>query len=494
MATKNTTSRGASRPRLGRVGIGLLAGVITLVTVRGLRIRQARRAAERARLAGGLPRVVVLGGGAGGLFCALALKDAPVETLVIDRVNHYLYEALIYQVATGQLDEEDVSLPLRDALARIPNATVLMAEVNGLDLERHEVHLRDRPHSVLYDYLVIATGLEPNYLGHDDWAEHAMPLKTLADAVTLRDHVLTKLEEAELSDDPAAHPELSTFVLVGGGPTGVEMAASLVEMLQATTTRDFKRFDPRRARVTLLEAGPRLLPTFTPEVSQKVRARLEALGVEILVNHPVESIDADGVIVEGKRIASKSVVWTAGMRATPIGGLARVAMDREGRILVGPDLTVPGHPEVFAIGDVAHAEQNGAPLPGLSPVALEEAEYAARAIMRAVGGRPTGRPFRYVDRGTLATVGRDYGVWEALRGRVRMTGLPAKLVWVVAHFLLQVPAGDRARMLGKWTFGSLTTRLRARVITGPDSREMEQREPQPAETTKEYTAVGSRDR
>jgi NADH:ubiquinone reductase (H+-translocating) len=449
------------------------AALLGALGVLGVRVRRRTLARRVETERGGLPRVVVIGGGAAGLFCSLGLKDAPVETVVIDRVNHYLYEALIYQLATGQLDEDDVSLPLREELRRAPNTTVLMAEVLGIDLERHMVHLRDHPHTVFYDYLVMATGLEPNYFGHEEWARYAPPLKTLADAVDLRDRILSTFEEAERIGDSGRHPELNTIVLVGGGPTGVEMAGALSEMLRATPREGYKRFDPASVRIVLIEAASRLLPGFSEETAAKVRGKLESMGVEIRLGHAVESIDAEGVVAEGERIASRTIVWTAGMHATPLARATGLPTDSSGRVYVAPDLTAAEHPEVYVIGDAAHVEQDGELLPALAPVALEEARYAARSITRAVAGRTPSRPFRYFDRGEAATVGRGYGAVEALGGRVKLTGVLAKIVWVAAHLFFQVPAGDKTRMLSKWTWASLTPRLRSRVITGDESVTLE---------------------
>lgn len=466
-----TTAHRRRRSLLAVAG-GLLLATAAAVTVGRVR-RRVQRERVRSELGGYLPRVVIVGGGAAGLFTALELRDAPVETVLIDRVNHYRYEALLYQVATGQLDEDEVSLPLRDELGSSPNTTVLLGEVDGIDLERREVHLRTQPHSLLYDYLVVATGLEPDYFGHDEWARFAPPLKTLADALRLRDRFLASFEEAERSGQPGEHPELRTFVIVGGGPTGVEMAGALAEMVRVTPADEFKRFDPHLAHIVLLEAGDRLLPTFSGETSRKVRERLEASGIEVRLGQPVESIDAEGVVVSGDRIASRNVVWAAGTRATPIGRVSGLPTDEHGRIVVGPDLAVIGRPEAFAVGDVARFEQGGRALPGIAPVALEEAHYVGKAITRRVAGLAPSRPFRYVDRGTVAAVGRGYGVLEAMNGRIRMTGFTAKLVWIAAHVLFQVPFGDKTRMATTWPWASLRPRLRARVITGPESAETE---------------------
>jgi NADH:ubiquinone reductase (H+-translocating) len=482
--------RGPARRRSRAAGGAAIAGGVLLGALAVIGLRRARRRSVRQRVEarrGGLPRVVILGGGTGGLFCALALAEAPVETVVIDRVNHFLYEALIYQVATGRLDEGDVTLPLRDEMERVPNASVMLADVVGIDLGRHEVYLRDAPHTVLYDYLVVATGLEPHYFGHDDWARHAPALKTLADALDLRDRVLADIETAERLGDRGTHPELTTFVLVGGGPTGVELAAALSEMFGALDPREFDRFDPASVRIVLVEAAPRVLPTFSAEISERACRRLEEMGVAIRVGRAVETIDAEGVIVGGERIASRNVVWTAGFRATPLGRLAGTPTDSLGRLKVEADLTLPGHPDAYAVGDIARVEQDGRPLPALAPVAIDEGRFAARSIARKAAGRASAERFRYVDLGEVASVGRTYGVWEAFGSRVKLTGPAAKVVWSVAHLLLQVPKGDKARMFSKWTWSSFVPRMRAKVITGPKSIEAEKAERAAVEGERETT-------
>lgn len=455
-----SSSHAPGRPRGLVIGLALGAalGVLAFMRVRRRTDARRRRFEETIRARDGrLPRVVILGGGAGGLFCALALKDAPVETVVVDRADRVVYEALLYQVATGRLDDRDVSLPMREALGRVANASLLTAEADGIDLARHEVHLRAHPHSVLYDYLVIATGLEPDYFGHEEWARYARPLKTLEDAEELHRRISTSLEEAR-EQDGQSRPELSTVVLVGGGPTGVELAGALAEMPTDESSGDGE--PSHRVRVVLVEALPRLLPAFSAETAEKVRARLEARGVEIRLGSPVEEIDAEGATVGGERIPSRNVVWAAGMRPTPLGRAAGLPTDDAGRIVTLPDLTVPEHPEVYAIGDGAHVEAGGRALPALAPVALEEAHYVARSLTHAVEGRPAARPFRYVDRGEIATVGRGWGVLEALDGRVKLRGLPAELAWIAGHVFLQVPPGDKMRMLSEYTRASLAARRR----------------------------------
>jgi NADH dehydrogenase FAD-containing subunit len=464
--------------------LAILAGIVAglaLLLVGRRRILEVdgerrRRAIEDA--GGRLPRVVILGGGLGGLFCARALKNAPVEVVVIDKANHYLYQALIYQVATGLLGEGEVAMPIRERVGGNANTYVVMAEVTGVDVVARKVTVTDGD-TYSYDYLVLATGLEPNYFGHEDGARCAPTLKTLEDALELRERILSAFEEAELLDDPATRPELTTFVLVGAGATGVEMAGALADMVRYTLPRDFKRFDPRTARIVLAEAGDRVLPAFSEETSAKVDAKLRAMGVEVRLDSPVECIDAEGAVICGKRIASRNVIWTAGVRATQVGHWAGLATDPVGRIRVNRDLTVPEHPEIYAIGDLAHCEVCGETLPCVAQVALQGGRYVGRSIAYRETGKPPARlvpggtppdPFAYFDKGYLATVGRNYAVMETMHGRVKIAGPPAKVIWSFIHLLYQMPNSDKVTMFTKWAWSSATRRLGTRVIVDRPKR------------------------
>ena len=471
-----TTSRRGSPSRLSLFAalatIAAAAALLALGRRRALEAGGERRRKAIEQTGRRLPRVVILGGGLGGLFCARALKNAPVEVVLIDKANHYLYQALIYQVATGLLGEGEVAMPIRERVGGNANTYVVMAEVTGVDVLARKVTVAGGD-TYAYDYLVLATGLEPDYFGHEDWAEYAPTLKTLEDALELRERILGTFEEAELLDDPTCCPELTTFVLVGAGATGVEMAGALADMVRYTLPHDFKRFDPRWTRIVLVEAGPRVLPGFSPETSAKVDAKLRSMGVEIRLDSPVELIDAQGVVASGERIASRNVIWTAGVRATRVGLWADLITDRLGRIQVEADLSVPGHPEIFAIGDLAHCEVCGETLPCVAQVALQGGRYVGRSIAwretgqpqspLVMGGTPPG-PFDYFDKGYLAAVGRNYAVMETLHGKVKLAGRPAKLIWAFIHLLYQMPNSDKVTMFTKWAWTTATRQLGTRVI------------------------------
>jgi NADH dehydrogenase len=412
---------------------------------------------------------VIIGGGLGGLFCAMTLRDAEVDVVVVDRANHYLYQALIYQVATAELDAGEVSMPIRERLGRQKNTYVVMAEVTCVDTELKQVRLSD-DRALDYDFLVIATGLEVNYFGHDEWQPFAPTLKTLRDAVDLRERILSSFEHAEALRDPSCCPELTTFVLVGAGPTGVELAGALAEMVRDTLPREFKRFDPTTTRIILAEAGDRVLPSFSPEISAKVLAKLRKMGVEVRLNSPVDLIDAKGAVVAGERIASDNVIWTAGVRATPTGEAAGLEIDAMGRVVVGPDLTAPGHPDIYAIGDVAHIDREGGSLPAVAQVAVQTAKYVGHSIIDRVESKPAQPPFSYYDKGYLATVGRNYAVLETANGRVKLAGYLAKMIWAFIHLLYQMPNQDKTTMFVTWTWSYVTHRLGSRVIIGRKSR------------------------
>ena len=476
----------AYAPRRSGGGLSLfaiLAAIIaglTLFVLGRRKLGEARAERRRRNIEESgrrLPRVVILGGGLGGLFCARALKNAPVEVVLIDKANHYLYQALIYQVATGLLGEGEVAMPIRERIGGNANTYVVMAEVTGVDVVARKVTVADGD-TYRYDYLVLATGLEATYFGHEDWARYAPTLKTLDDALELRDRILSAFEEAELLDDPACCPELTTFVLGGGGATGVEMAGALADMVRYTLPHDFKRFDPRTTRIVLVEAGDRVLPAFSPETSAKVDAKLRKMGVEIRLGTPVEEIDGDGVVAGGERIRARNVIWTAGVRATQLGVWADLITDKLGRIHVNPDLTVPGHPEIYAIGDLAHCETCGETLPCVAQVALQGGRYAGRSIAyRETGEQPSPlvpggtppEPFDYFDKGYLAAVGRNYAVMETLHGKVKLSGPPAKLIWAFIHLLYQMPNSDKVTMFTKWAWTTGTRRLGTRIIVERNS-------------------------
>jgi NADH dehydrogenase FAD-containing subunit len=409
------------------------------------------------------PRVVIVGGGCGGIEAARALRDAPVEVILIDRVNHYLFQALLYQVAGGMLDAGDIAFPIREVLQNHRNVFVAHAEVTGVDKEIRCVYASRRKQPHYYEYLILATGAEGSYFGHDEWAKFAPGLKTLRDGISLRSKILRAFERAELQENPESRPELFTFVLVGAGPTGCEMAGALAEMVRHTLKSDFRRFDPRWARIILVDAAPRVLPSFSPDLSEKARARLEKMGVEVRLGHAIEKIDEEGVIVGGERIRSLNVLWMAGVTASPAGQWLGIETDRAGRVKVAPDLTVPGYPEIFVVGDTALViGKDGKPLPGVAQVAMQEGRYAGRTISGRVTGQPSLPPFKYFDKGNLATIGRNYAILES--GNVKLAGFAANLVWALIHIYFLLQKEDRFVVFLKWAFNYITQRRSSRII------------------------------
>jgi NADH dehydrogenase FAD-containing subunit len=406
--------------------------------------------------------VIIVGGGFGGLAAAKVLAKAPVQVLLIDKVNHSLFQPLLYQVAGSMLDAGDIAFPIRVEFRKEQNVIVAMAEVTGIDKDERCVYVTNWPHPVHYDYLILATGVEGSYFGHDEWAQHAPGMKTLSDAIRLRSRILKAFEDAELLEDPRARPELTTFVLIGAGPTGCELAGTLAEMFRDTLKSEFRRFDPEMARIILVEAGPRVLPMFSPGLSEKARIKLERIGVEVRLGHPVEQVDGEGVTIAGERLKTRNVVWTAGVRATPVGTWLAVKPDRMGRVKVGPDLTVPGHPEVLVVGDAAEIIQNGRPLPGVAPVALQSGRYAGQLVARRIAGEPALPPFLYVDKGILATISRNYALLES--GRFRLAGPFAKLAWAFVHILYLMQNEDRMVVFVKWVYAYFTRKRGTRII------------------------------
>src|SRR5215470_6647153 len=342
---------------------------------------------EAAKREDDRPVVVIVGGGMAGLSAAKALKNAPVSVYVIDRNNHNVFQPLLYQVATSVLAPGQIAAPIRSVLRGQRNATTLLGEVTGVDSEKRCVYVTDADRKdvpVRYDYLILATGARGSYFGHNEFAAHAPGLKTLADAVAVRNKILEAFERAEAEEDPAAHRDLLTFVLVGAGPTGVEMAGAISVLIRRSLRKDFRRIDPLSARVVLIDANDRVLSAFAPDISEAAKRRLERLGVEVCLGHPVERVDEAGVVVGGERIASRTVIWTAGVAPSPAGKWIGAPTDRAGRVRVLPDLSVPGHSEIFVVGDTATVDRDGKPLPGVAQVALQQGRYAGRAIARRV--------------------------------------------------------------------------------------------------------------
>ena len=431
----------------------------------------------------GLPhRVVVIGGGFGGLQAALGLRRAPVEVTVIDRRNFHLFQPLTYQVATGALSPGEIAYPLRAIFKRNRNVRVVLAEVADFDLERRELRLRSvagvpAPARLAYDTLIVGGGTHYSYFGHDEWREHAAEVKSLESALVVRTKLLRAFEAAEAEPDPARRAAWLTFVVVGAGPTGVEMAGQIAELARDTLRRDFRAADPRGARILLVEAADRVLTTFPPSLSKKAERALERLGVTVRTGSTVTGIDEDGVTVkpgngDAERIASRTVIWAAGVTASSLAGrlaeLTGAERDRAGRVTVEPDLTLPGHPEVFAIGDMVRVrDADGRPvvLPGVAQVAMQQGRYGARVVRARLRGEEN-RPFRYRDKGNLATIGRAAAVGD-IKG-IRLSGLLAWLTWLVVHLWYLVGFQNRILVFIRWSFSFATRGRGARLITGPD--------------------------
>jgi NADH dehydrogenase FAD-containing subunit len=425
--------------------------------------------------------VVIVGGGFGGLSAARALRRAPVQIILIDRTNHHLFQPLLYQVATSVLAPGQIAAPIRAILRRQKNTTVVLGEVTGVDKERKRVFVNNADQDgalVDYDYLILATGARHSYFGHDEFERHAPGLKSLADALAIRNKVLQAFEQAEAEQDPGAHRDLLTFVLVGAGPSGVEMAAAIALLVRNTLRSEFRRIDPASARIVLIDMANRILGPFSEDLSRAARWRLEKLGVDVRLGHGVDLIDGDGVTVGGERIASKTVIWTAGVKPSPAGKWLNVETDRAGRVRVQPDLTVPGHSEVFVVGDTAARDQDGKPLGGVAQVAIQQGRYAGGVIERRVTGRSALGSFRYRDKGMMAVVGQGYAVLQ--RGGLRVKGVPAWLAWAAVHVLSLAQTGLRISVLLQWIGTYLTGQRGSRLIVdhrGPVSAEAEAETP-----------------
>ncbi len=405
-------------------------------------------------------RVVIVGAGFAGLFAARTLKNAPIDLTIVDRSNHHLFQPLLYQVASAALNPSDIATPIRRILRRQKNATVLLGEVREVDVRNREVLTDDGP--IPYDHLIVACGATHSYFGNDGWAEHAPGLKSLDDATQIRSRILYAFEAAERTEDAQARTAALTFVVIGGGPTGVELAGALAEIAFRAVVHDFRRIDSRAARVFLLEGGERILPAYSPESSASAQRQLESLGVVVLTKAMVSQIDASGVQFGDRRIEASTVLWAAGVQASPLAA-SLGETDRAGRVKVEPDLSLPGVPDVFVIGDMCHFEQDGAPIPGVAPAAMQAGRHAASNVLRRIGNQPT-LPFRYVDKGSLATIGRAAAVAEV--AGTRLSGLIAWLAWLVIHVFFLIGFRNRLLVLFEWAWAYVTHQRGARLITG----------------------------
>jgi NADH dehydrogenase len=421
------------------------------------------------------PRVAIVGGGFGGLAAAKALRKASTRNILIDRTNHHLFQPLLYQVATSVLGPAQISSPIRGILRKQKNTTVIMGEVTAVDKDRRCVFVNsaDREHvSVPYDYLILATGARHSYFGHDEFEQFAPGLKDLADAVEIRNKILQAFEQAEAEEDVALHRDLLTFVLVGAGPTGVEMAAALAVFVRTTLGSEFRRIDPTSARIVLIDAAPRVLGTFAPSLSAAAQKRMEKLGVEIRLGHAVEKVDETGVVVASERIASKTVIWTAGVAPSPAGKWLGVETDRAGRVRVQRDLRVPGYPEIFVIGDTASLDQDGKPLPGVAQVAMQQGRHVGKLICRRVTGKNGLKPFRYFDKGNMAVVGKGFAVLQS--GKVQVHGLLAWFAWAFIHIAFLAQLSLRITVFLQWSWLFLTGERGSRLIVNHHASESRQ--------------------
>ena len=416
------------------------------------------------------PLVVIVGGGFGGLAAAKKLRRTPVDVLLIDRSNHHVFQPLLYQVATSVLASGQIASPIRSLLADQANTSVMLGSVTGVDAASKQV-IVDADDKVgmriSYDYLILATGATYSYFGHDEFAAFAPGLKSLSDAESLRNHLLEVFEKAEIEDDPARRHALMTFVMVGAGPTGVEMASAIAVMIRTTLRKDFRRIDPESANIVLADMASRPLGTFSEKLSEAARQRLVSLGIDVRLGKPVKTIDEDGVVIGDERIQAKTVVWTAGVAPSPAGKWLECEVDRAGRVRIQPDLTVPNHPDVFVVGDTASLDQAGRPLPGVAQVAMQQGKYAALAIFRRAAGHPPMPPFRYFDKGNLAVVGKNFAVLQS--AGFQFSGFVAWLVWALIHIQFLSENSLRFSVFLQWVWTYLSDKRGAQLIIRPRS-------------------------
>jgi NADH:ubiquinone reductase (H+-translocating) len=408
-----------------------------------------------------IPHVVIIGAGFGGLTCAQALKRAKVKITIVDRANHHLFQPLLYQVAMAGLSPADIAQPIRSILRKQKNVKVLLDEATDVDFNNQTVELRDS--KLEYDYLVLATGGRTSYFGHDEWETFAPGLKDLDDAVEIRRRVLLAFEAAEKETDPERRRALMTFVVVGGGPTGVELAGAIAELSHFVLARDFRSIFPEEAEILLLEGGPKILPSFAPDLSKSAHRQLTELGVRVQTGAQVTHIDEFGVNLGDERVRAATVIWAAGVSATTLTERLGAPLDRAGRVLVNHDLTVPGHHNVFAIGDMTYLEQDGKPLPGVSPVAMQMGRRVAGNIRNDLAGKPY-EEFRYFDKGSMATIGRKAAIAEI--GKLHLSGFIAWMAWLTVHIFFLIGFRNRFAVLFNWAWSYFTYQRGARLITG----------------------------
>ena len=414
-------------------------------------------------MAGEPHRIVVVGAGFGGLEAIHHLKGAPVEITLVDRRNHHIFQPLLYQVATASLSTSEIAWPIRHLMRGRPEVTTLLGEVTGVDASARQVRLKDGA-QLAYDTLILATGARHAYFGHDEWEPHAPGLKAIEDATTIRRRILLAFEKAERETDPAVQDALLTFVIVGAGPTGVELAGTIAELARDTLAPDFRRIDTHKARVVLVEAGPRVLAGYPDDLSDYTKQSLESLGVEVVLGAAVTECTAEGVVYGGKLLPARTIVWAAGVRASPAAEWLGVPADRNGRIIVEPDLSVPGHPEIFAIGDtVSLAGPNGKPVPGIAPAAKQAGVYVARVIRARLAGTPAPPPFHYKHQGSLAQIGKKRAVIDF--GWIKLRGALAWWIWGIAHIYFLISVRSRLSVALSWLWIHTRNQRSARLIT-----------------------------
>jgi len=426
-------------------------------------------------------RIVIVGAGFGGLAATKSLRNTPAQIILIDRTNHHVFQPLLYQVATSVLSPGQIGSPIRAIFRNQKNTTVILGEVTGVDKDRKCVFVSDADRKgvpVAYDYLILATGVTHSYFGHNEFEKFAPGLKSLADAEAIRNRILQAFEQAEAEEDPTRHRELLTFILVGAGPTGVEMASAIAVLVRSTLKSEFRRIDPTSSRIVLVDMARRVLPPFSEDLSLAAQQRLEKLGVEVRLGHSVDQIDADGIVVAGERIMSKAVIWTAGVAPSPAGKWLTADTDRAGRVRIQNDLTVPGHPEISVIGDTASLDQNGNPLPGVAQVAMQQGRYVGKLIHSRITDKPAPGPFSYFDKGSMAVVGKGFAVLQS--GNVHLSGFAAWLTWAAVHLQFLAISSLRFSVFLQWVWTYITGQRGFRLIVNYPESEPNQRAVDPA--------------